>query len=118
MQLLDIASAMASIHKHSSNDPAPLDAVEKLQRELMEIENKRLAEAQKWAVFESYIGNILMRPDVKEPTTATAVAVVFPHWTHRLWYACSSCHNGLFEMKRSGGAINHTAMAEGKYCGA
>jgi c(7)-type cytochrome triheme protein len=118
MQLLDIASAMASIHKHSSNDPAPLDAVEKLQRELMKTENKLLAEAQKWAVFESYTGNILMRSNIKEPTSATAVAVVFPHWTHRLWYACSSCHNNLFEMKRTDGAINHTVMAEGRYCGA
>lgn len=44
--------------------------------------------------------------------------VVFPHYTHTLWLACTNCHTGIFQMKA--GAHPEMTMpkiASGEYCG-
>lgn len=118
MQLLDAASAMASMHKYWNNDDKPLKEVETVQQGLINKENARIAEAQKWASFEAYPGNVLMKGKQKELEIAGLPLVVFPHWVHRLWYGCSACHNRLFVMKRGETAINQLSIIDGRYCGA
>jgi len=45
--------------------------------------------------------------------------VVFPHWFHRLRYACKVCHGDLgFQFKAGGNAINMVKIIDGQYCGA
>jgi len=45
--------------------------------------------------------------------------VVFPHWFHRIRYACKVCHTDLgFKFKAGGNDINMAKIANGQYCGA
>ena len=45
--------------------------------------------------------------------------VVFPHWFHRVRYACKVCHADLgFEFKTGGNQINMLKIIDGQYCGA
>jgi c(7)-type cytochrome triheme protein len=45
--------------------------------------------------------------------------VVFPHWFHRIRYACKVCHSELgFKFKAGGNAINMFKIVDGQYCGA
>ena len=51
------------------------------------------------------------------------VAGVFPpaqfaHWTHRIRYRCSACHNTLFAMKAGSDTLTMAEMSEGTACGA
>ena len=41
----------------------------------------------------------------------------FRHWTHRMKYRCSVCHEKMYKMKRGANKTNMAAMMEGKYCG-
>ncbi|HLC17513.1 MAG TPA: c(7)-type cytochrome triheme domain-containing protein [Thermodesulfobacteriota bacterium] len=116
MDILDIASAMASMYAHWHGDPGPLKAVEALQKEELGKESERLAEIEKWKGYEKYPGNILMRTKEAEYSKEGLSQVVFPHWSHRLYYDCKACHNSIFKMRRGEAEITRAAMAEGRFC--
>jgi c(7)-type cytochrome triheme protein len=42
----------------------------------------------------------------------------FPHWVHRVRYACKVCHTELFVPKAGANAITMKLMSDGKACGA
>ncbi len=45
--------------------------------------------------------------------------VIFPHWFHRIRFACKVCHNDLgFKFKAGGNEINMAKIIDGRYCGA
>lgn len=45
--------------------------------------------------------------------------VVFPHWFHRIRFACKVCHTDLgFKLKAGGNDINMVKIVDGQYCGA
>lgn len=45
--------------------------------------------------------------------------VVFPHWFHRIRYACKVCHADLgFKFKAGGNDITMFKIIDGQYCGA
>ena len=44
---------------------------------------------------------------------------IFPHWFHRIRYACKVCHADLgFEFKAGGNDITMLKIIDGEYCGA
>ena len=45
--------------------------------------------------------------------------VVFPHWFHRMRYACKACHSDIgFPFKAGGSNANMLTIINGEYCGA
>lgn len=45
--------------------------------------------------------------------------VIFPHWFHRIRFACKVCHADLgFKFKAGGNEINMAKIIEGQFCGA
>ena len=45
--------------------------------------------------------------------------VVFPHWFHRMRYACKACHSDIgFPFKAGGSNVNMLTIINGEYCGA
>ena len=45
--------------------------------------------------------------------------VIFPHWFHRIRFACKVCHADLgFKFKAGGNEINMAKIIDGKFCGA
>ncbi len=45
--------------------------------------------------------------------------VVFPHWFHRVRFACKVCHADLdFKFKAGGNDINMVKIIDGQFCGA
>lgn len=45
--------------------------------------------------------------------------VVFPHWFHRIRFACKVCHADLgFTFKAGGNGITMAKIIDGQYCGA
>ncbi len=45
--------------------------------------------------------------------------VIFPHWFHRMRYACKSCHSDIgFPFKAGGSKVNMLKIISGEYCGA
>jgi c(7)-type cytochrome triheme protein len=45
--------------------------------------------------------------------------VIFPHWFHRMRYACKSCHSDIgFPFKAGGSKVNMLKIINGEYCGA
>lgn len=118
MELLDLASAMASMHRHWNGDERPLKLVDEAQREEIRREEERRKEEGKWERYERYRGNILMLSHEKEVSGAGKRPVIFPHWVHRLYYGCSACHDAVFKMMRGGEDITHSRMEGGRLCGA
>jgi c(7)-type cytochrome triheme protein len=44
---------------------------------------------------------------------------VFPHWFHRIRFACKVCHADLgFKFKAGGNEINMVKIIDGQFCGA
>jgi c(7)-type cytochrome triheme protein len=44
---------------------------------------------------------------------------IFPHWYHRIRFACKVCHADLgFKFKAGGNEINMAKIIDGQYCGA
>ena len=44
---------------------------------------------------------------------------IFPHWFHRIRFACKVCHADLgFKFKAGGNEINMVKIIDGQYCGA
>ena len=45
--------------------------------------------------------------------------VIFPHWFHRMRFACKVCHADLgFKFKAGANEINMAKIIDGKFCGA
>ena len=45
--------------------------------------------------------------------------VIFPHWSHRMRFACKVCHADLgFKFKAGANEINMAKIMDGKFCGA
>ena len=45
--------------------------------------------------------------------------VIFPHWFHRIRYACKSCHSDIgFPFKAGGSQVDMLKIINGEYCGA
>ena len=45
--------------------------------------------------------------------------VVFPHWFHRVRFACKVCHADLgFQFRAGGNDINMVKIIDGQFCGA
>jgi c(7)-type cytochrome triheme protein len=42
----------------------------------------------------------------------------FPHWPHRIRYACTVCHPAVFEMRAGANQLSMAAMQAGGSCGA
>lgn len=118
MDLLDIASAMASMYKEWHNDGSLIPLVEAVQKEEMRKEKERVAELEKWNAYETVQGNLVLKEHEKEQAAKGLNPVIFPHWIHRLTYDCKACHQGLFTMKRNANRITHSAFSGGKQCGA
>jgi c(7)-type cytochrome triheme protein len=45
------------------------------------------------------------------------VPSIFPHWRHRIEFACSACHSELFAMEAGANVITMDAMQMGENCG-
>jgi len=43
-------------------------------------------------------------------------AAVFPHWFHRIRFACSVCHPAITQMKKGGSGITMEGLRAGKFC--
>lgn len=117
MALLDIASAMASMHKHWNGDEELIKEVEAVQRAEIKKEEARRKELTKWDEYEKFLGNFVMRADMAGMEKKGVAPVVYPHWLHRLYYDCKACHQDIFKMKRGENGITHEAMRQGKVCG-
>ena len=53
------------------------------------------------------------------PATGDQVPpAVFPHWFHRIRFACSVCHPAITQMKKVASGINMEGIRTGKFCGA
>ncbi len=45
--------------------------------------------------------------------------VIFPHWFHRMRYACKTCHSDIgFPFKAGGSKVDMLTIISGEYCGA
>ncbi len=117
MALLDIASAMASMHKHWNFDEGLIKEVEAVQKAEIKKEEERVAELTKWDSYEKFLGNFVMRGKMKEAEDKGYPPVIYPHWLHRLYYDCKACHQDIFIMKRGENRIDHAAMRTGFMCG-
>ncbi|MBI5888224.1 MAG: hypothetical protein HZB82_05885 [Deltaproteobacteria bacterium] len=118
MRIIDTASALASMHKYWNAGEKPLIEVEAVQKQLITAENERLAGIEKLARYERYPGNVLMNDKEANLSAKGLSPVVFSHWSHRLFYECRACHNGLFKPERGTNGISHAALREGRLCGA
>lgn len=43
--------------------------------------------------------------------------VIFPHWFHRLRFACNVCHPEIFKMRAGSNDVTMAGIIEGKFCG-
>jgi len=53
---------------------------------------------------------------VPEFTEAEMPPAVFPHWSHRVRFKCSSCHPDTFEMEAGANPITMDSLRRGEYC--
>ncbi len=117
MYLLDVASAMASMHRHWNGDEGPLKELEPYIRDEVKKEKERLAGELKWKKEENFLGNFVMKAHAKEMDAAGVSPVLYPHWLHRIWYECKVCHEEVFKMKRWVNRISQKDIVEGRQCG-
>lgn len=120
MELLDLANSIATMHMHwneQKESSALVTEIEALQRAEIEKEQARTAEIMKWDKFEKTLGNFVMRGEIPLIEKNGLAPVIYPHWLHRLYYDCKTCHQGVFKMKRGANKITHMAMDNGFSCG-
>lgn len=43
--------------------------------------------------------------------------VIFPHWFHRVRFACNVCHPDIFKMRAGSNDITMAAIVDGQFCG-
>lgn len=117
MALLDIANAMASMHKHWNYDEELIKEVNAVLKAEIKKEDARIAELTKWDKYEKFLGNFVLRTKMQELEKKGLAPVIYPHWLHRLYYDCKTCHQDIFIMKRGANKINHATMKMGFMCG-
>jgi c(7)-type cytochrome triheme protein len=117
MYLLDIANAMASMHKHWNDDEGPLKEVEPFIRQELEKEKQRVAKLMKWKKEEKFLGNFVMKAHKEETDKEGLAPVLYPHWLHRIFYQCKVCHDDIFTMKRWVNGISQKEIIQGRQCG-
>lgn len=117
MEILDLASAMATMYMHVHNDNAPLAEVESAQKAEQKKEQARVAELEKWTKYEKFPGNFVMKASLAEMEKKGVAPVLFPTWAHRVHYECKACHDSIFQMKRGAAPIRHEKMDAGQQCG-
>ena len=117
MDLLDLASAMASMHKFWNRDEGPLKLLEPYIRNELRAEEKREAEVMRWTLEERFLGNFVMMRYNKELAKEDLPPVLYPHWLHRIYYECRVCHDSVFRMKRFSSDITQGSFEEGRLCG-
>lgn len=122
MQLLDLASSIATMHVEWNGGPQELiSKVEQLQK----AEAKKKEEAEKDIVAlakltqetENVPGNFLMTLHQGDIEKKGLKPVVYPHWVHRPFFRCKVCHEKIFLKERRANDITHEKMARGQYCG-
>jgi c(7)-type cytochrome triheme protein len=115
IEILGLAEDMAAMYKEWHGDGKPLAEVDEVLNRVIADENAKLAEIEKWARYEKLTGNSLMRTNRKEMDAKGVAPVIFPHWVHRLWFECKTCHPAVFPIKR--GPVTHAEMDGGGKCG-
>ncbi|MBI5641865.1 MAG: cytochrome c3 family protein [Deltaproteobacteria bacterium] len=118
MNLLDLASAMASMYRHWHGDGSLVPEVDQVNKAEIKKEESRVTELTKWDKYEKFLGNFVMKDHQAGMDTKGLSPVIYPHWFHRLLFECKTCHQEIFVMKRGGNAISHDGMREGKLCAA
>ncbi len=117
MFLLDVANAMASMHKHWNGDDKPLMEVETVIKMELRKEQERKARAERWKKYERLIGTFVMKEHILQMEEKGLTPVIYPHWLHRIWFKCKVCHDSIFTMRRGANDISHKRIVDGKQCG-
>ncbi len=121
MYLLDAASAMVSGYTHYIGTSRKLKKVKKRVDKLianeLKKEKEKNAELMKWKKEERFLGNFIMKANMKAMEKAGLPPVIYPHWVHRIWFECKVCHNDIFIMKRWRNEISQDKIIAGKQCG-
>ncbi len=119
MELLDLASAMATMHMHWNKGSKELvDEIAKLQKEEIAKEKERKAFINSIHKVERVPGNFVMLTHFDEMQDKGLSSVIYPHWVHRLFFRCKVCHEDIFKMARGTNPVTQKSIQEGKYCGA
>ncbi|MDH3972963.1 MAG: hypothetical protein OEV42_01670 [Deltaproteobacteria bacterium] len=121
INLLDIANTMAYMFTnwHGSNKEVEkyLKVIVQMISKEVAKENARVAKLMKWKKQEAFLGNFVMKKNMKAMQKKGLAPVLYPHWTHRIWFECKVCHEDIFTMKRWSNNLSHNAFKEGKTCG-
>ena len=118
LYLLEIASAMATMHVYWNNGSSKLiQKVEKMQswtlKKLKKSERERITIEE----AEHTTGNFVLRRHEEEVRSEGLSPVIYPHWVHRAFYRCTVCHTSIFEMKRGANDLTHSSFDQGAQCG-
>ncbi len=118
MDMLDVASAMVSgyLHYHGQGKKLAKE-IERLIRNELKKEKEKNDELMKWKKDEMFLGNFVMKENIKQMEIENVAPVVYPHWIHRIWFECRVCHDDLFPMHRWSNENSHEEMQAGKSCG-
>lgn len=65
---------------------------------------------------DSVYGNVVYSREMLAQGTPTPPAV-FPHWFHRIRFACFVCHPAITQMKKGASGMTMDGIREGKFCG-
>jgi c(7)-type cytochrome triheme protein len=69
-----------------------------------------------WPVAYAEYGDVVIN---NHSDKAGMRPVVFPHWFHRIRFACKVCHADLgFRFRAGGNDINMVKIIDGQFCGA
>jgi c(7)-type cytochrome triheme protein len=66
------------------------------------------------AAAQQSLGDIVMD---RHSSANQQLAVVFPHWKHRLNFKCYACHPDVFEMRAGANEISMASLQAGEFCG-
>lgn len=117
MYLLNIASAMAYMHRYWHGEEKPLQELEPVIKAELEQEQQRIAILMKWKKEESILGNFVMKQHEPEMRAQGLAMVLYPHWMHRILFECKVCHDSIFRMKRWDNKISQKEIIAGRQCG-
>lgn len=121
INLLDIANTMGYMYTnwHGSNEDVEkyLKIIIKMISREVATENARVAKLMKWKKQEAFLGNFVMKRKMKVMQEKGLSPVLYPHWTHRIWFECKVCHEDIFTMKRWSNDLSHDTFKSGKACG-
>ena len=114
---LNIASSMASMHKHWNNDDGPLKEISPIIKEIVDRAKAKLKASQKWKPEEKFLGNFVMNRYEKQMEAEGLAPVLYPHWLHRILFECKVCHESIFQMQRWSNGISQEKITSGQQCG-